>query len=240
LASGTPKGKHVKIAELDSYVTSGSSAGSHERAVLYLTDVLGHTFINAQLLADYYAEHSHVTVYVPDLFEGKPIKREVITNPELRKTINFPEFIGLNSKEKRYPQVAAYIKELKEHHGVKKLASIGFCFGGWCSLQLSRDQLVDAAAVAHPSLVQFEEDIQNIRTPSLFLLAEVDEQFPQERIPRTKEILSEKSYPFVLKFFPQMVHGFAVRGDANEEPVRKAAEEAAEEAVSFFNKYLVV
>jgi len=237
VASGSPVGTITKILGVDVYVTSGADKSS-SRAVLFLTDAFGIPFVNSRLLADYYAREANLTVYIPDLFDGEPVPEEILLNPELRKTYDFSTFMSRNSKEIRYPRIVSIAKELKQNHGVKKLAAIGFCYGGWGTAKLAGDQLVDGAAFAHPSRIEFPADIENIKTPTLFLMAETDEQFPPKIHEETKAILAKKPFPFTFNFYPKVSHGFAVRGNSDDPVVKQAAEDAAKAAVNFFNTVL--
>jgi len=57
-------------------------------------------------------------------------------DPEKAKQFDLMAFIGRNSKEKRFPEMTACAKALKQEHGFKKLGVIGFCYGGWAVFQL--------------------------------------------------------------------------------------------------------
>jgi len=237
VASGEPQGTITQIAGIDAYVISGDNKNTG-RAVLFICDVFGISFINNKLLADYYAKNGNLTVYAPDLFDKQPAPDTMLKDPEIRKAFDFPSFMARNPKELRYPLLKSFIQELKENHGVKKIASIGFCYGGWASVLLSGDQLVDAAGIAHPSRVEFPKDIENIKTPTLWLMAETDQAFPADVQQQTLEIIKKKEYTYTFRLYPKTVHGFAVRGDSEDEVVRKAAVDAAKDAVTFFNTVL--
>ncbi|KAJ5605899.1 Hydrolase tropI [Penicillium lagena] len=57
--------------EVESYIARPAD-GSTKRAILLLTDVIGHRFINAQLIADQLAANG-LFVVMPDLFHGDPV-----------------------------------------------------------------------------------------------------------------------------------------------------------------------
>jgi dienelactone hydrolase len=69
---GQPTGTHKQIGGYDNY-TSYPEDQKTSRAILILTDVLGHNFINVQLLADAFAENGYFVV-VPDLFHGSYLR----------------------------------------------------------------------------------------------------------------------------------------------------------------------
>jgi dienelactone hydrolase len=77
-----------------------------------LTDILGHKFLNNQLIADQYAANGYFT-YVPDLFNGDaiPLNRPAgFEITEWRKS-HTPAHVN--------PIVEASIKELREKYNVK-------------------------------------------------------------------------------------------------------------------------
>ena len=57
---GEPSGETITIAGIQTYLSKPPQAddGSHDKKIiLYLADVFGPFYINAQLLQDYYASH---------------------------------------------------------------------------------------------------------------------------------------------------------------------------------------
>lgn len=58
-------------------------------------------------------------------------------------------------------------------------------------------------------------------------------------IKQLKEILNAKeNTPSEVVVYPGAVHGFAVRGDINNEQERKQKDQAAEQTIAWFQKYL--
>lgn len=162
IAVGEPVGSETVIAGRQTYVTGPES--SEGKAILFLTDVFGMQFVNNRLLADTYAKGVNVRVYLPDLFDGKPAPAARMRGEKVEFDIQ--AFLAENSKEVRYPQITAVAKDLKAKYGVKSLGAAGFCYGAWACAQLSRDGLIDAFAVAHPSKLEIPYDIENIKTVS--------------------------------------------------------------------------
>jgi dienelactone hydrolase len=105
-------------------------------------------------------------------------------------------------------------------------------------LRLGATDLVDVTAVAHPSFVEIPTEIENLKKPCLFLMAETDQQFGPEKQAQAREILKNRSEEFKFVFYPGTNHGFAVRNDKSQEIPAKAAEDAKNQAVDFFKKYL--
>jgi len=234
IAEGTPKGSFTQLGGMQTYVV-GEKTG---RALLYVPDAFGLGADNSKLLADYVAKEAQVTVYIPDCFYGDPVPASLLSNLEEIKKFDFVPWIGRHNKAKVYPDIVAAAKELKEKHGVTFLAGLGVCYGGWAVAQLSRDKLIDGVIFAHPSLMQFPEDVENLNTPSLWLCAETDQQFPRDKRQLSEEILGKK-HDQVSKFvlYPGTEHGFLVRGNAKEPHIKQAAEDAAAQVVLFLLKY---
>jgi hypothetical protein len=58
---GEPRGETITIAGIQTYISKplvkASSQDSSKKIILYLADVFGPFYVNAQLLQDYYASH---------------------------------------------------------------------------------------------------------------------------------------------------------------------------------------
>jgi hypothetical protein len=76
--TGTPVGEIIKIAGLDTYVSRNTNANG--RAIFFLHDAFGWTFINNRLLADTFAAQANVDVHLPDLLEGDGIPESAISS----------------------------------------------------------------------------------------------------------------------------------------------------------------
>ncbi len=76
--TGTPVGEIIKVAGLDTYVSRNTNANG--RAIFFLHDAFGWTFINNRLLADTFAAQANVDVYLPDLLEGDGIPESAISS----------------------------------------------------------------------------------------------------------------------------------------------------------------
>jgi dienelactone hydrolase len=128
-----------------------------DRAVIILPDVIGHKFINAQLIADQYAANGYLTV-MPDIFEGDPIP------------LNRPAKFDINTwrqghgVDKVDPIIEEVLKELRDKHGAKRIGGVGYCFGAKGVVRYLKQGKLDAGYVAHPSFVDAEE-IKAIERP---------------------------------------------------------------------------
>ncbi|PWY67092.1 dienelactone hydrolase family protein [Aspergillus sclerotioniger CBS 115572] len=181
---------------------------STENSILFLTDAMGHRFINAQLIADQFAANGYFVV-MPELFHGDPIP------------INYgAEFDIWGWYEKHLPPrvdpiVDAILGEMRTTLGCKQIGGVGYCFGGKYVCRYLKTGKLDAGFIAHPTMVEADE------------VEGIDE-----------EILGQLGFPFQINLFSDVEHGFAVRCDLSQRRQKFAKEKAFEQAVAWFDEYV--
>ena len=74
---GTATGSDIELGSLHCYYAAPPPGLPPAPTVVFLTDVFGHSFINARLLADAYAREN-LHVLVPDIFAGDPIDPKLL------------------------------------------------------------------------------------------------------------------------------------------------------------------
>ena len=131
---------------------------STEKAILILSDVLGHKFVNAQLIADQFATNGYF-VAMPDLYNGDPCPMNPPQGFDWKKWL----FNGHTVNEVD-PIVEKVVAELKGNLGVKKLGAVGYCFGAKYVVRFLKSGQIDAGYVAHPSFVD-ESELEAIEGP---------------------------------------------------------------------------
>jgi len=232
---GKPKGKETKIANLDTYVTGTNK----DVAVLIVHDIFGWTLDNLRILADHYAAEADATVYLPDFFDGEIVTPKMMEDPEERAKFDIGAFMGRHAKEKREPEMAAVVKELKGELGFKKVGAIGFCYGGWAVFRLAAkgNALVDCISTSHPSGVT-KEEIDNISVPVQICAPETDPIYTPELKEYSLKVLPTLGIEFDYQYFPGLAHGFATRGDQNDPKQKKGLERAKDAAVYWFMQHL--
>nr|POE52019.1 hydrolase tropi [Quercus suber] len=196
-----------------------------ELAILILPDVIGHEFINAQLLADHFAANGYFVV-MPDLFEGDPIPLNRPEGFDLGKWLTTGGPNNGHTFKQVDPIVETIIKEMRSNLGVKKIGSVGYCFGAKYVARFSAEgKGIDVAAMAHPSFVDAEE-IKAMKAPLTIAAAETDEIFPAAKRRETEDILKDMSIPYQINLYSDVVHGFSVRGDMSNKRAKYAKEAA--------------
>ncbi|KAJ5937302.1 hypothetical protein N7454_004957 [Penicillium verhagenii] len=126
---GVAKGALTHIAGTEAYTVYPESQ-STEKAILILTDILGHKLINTQLIADQFAANGYFVV-IPDLFEGDPIPLNRPGDFDMEKwrsggydpkgTAHFPPNVD--------PIVDSCLTAMRDTFGCKTIGGVGYCFG---------------------------------------------------------------------------------------------------------------
>lgn len=198
--TGTPTGKETTLAGRQTYFSPAPN-GSPVGALLYVTDAMGWDLNNARLLADTYAADGNLDVYIPNVLDKDAIPLGAFNDPNNPFDIASwaQKIISLRSGHE-----AAYIDAIKELRSkYQHVAASGYCWGGYFTVRFAqRDDLVDCSIASHPSLVAVPGDVEPIKKPVLFLCAEVDEQFGEEKREASKEILSKKETGSEFKLYP--------------------------------------
>lgn len=139
-----------------------------------------------------------------------------------------------------------------------KLGLAGFCWGGYISINLcahtatqdGQERLIDAAFAAHPSFLNMPIDIIDAvvkqNTPLTVAHAGNDVTLATSKIEEAEALLREKvgkgdgenGYHYQIKTYKDVPHGFAVRARPGAETEVKAADEAKEQAVEWFKRWL--
>ncbi|KAL1868447.1 hypothetical protein VTK73DRAFT_3655 [Phialemonium thermophilum] len=233
---GQPTGKIVKIAgKWDAYLAvPPADKARKDKAILYLPDVIG-IWQNSQLMADQFAENGYLTIVV-DLFNGDPYPLKE-PKPEIMKWLTEGSD-GKNPHTKEYvdPIVVDAINYLKQEHGVKRIGSVGYCFGAKYVVRHYKDG-IDVGYLAHPSFVE-EDELAAITGPLSIAAAETDSIFPADKRHKSEEILQKTGHPYQITLYSGVEHGFAVRCDLSVPLQKFFKEQAFYQAVTWFNQFL--
>ncbi|KAJ5543029.1 hypothetical protein N7535_005453 [Penicillium sp. DV-2018c] len=228
---GEAKGRFQQIADVDVYISSPERAT--KRAILLLTDVFGHRFINAQLIADQLAANGYLVV-MPDLFHGDPVP---LSRPASFNIMTWLKGPPGHLPSRVEPVVHAVLKEMRSNMGCERVGAVGYCFGAKYAIRLLQPGLCDVAYVGHPSLVEAEE-LAAINGPLSIAAAETDAIFPASKRHESEDILRKAGQPYQINLFGGVEHGFAVRADITKPVIRFAKESAFLQAVAWFEQYL--
>ncbi|KAF1990004.1 alpha/beta-hydrolase [Aulographum hederae CBS 113979] len=161
--------------------------------------------------------------------------------------------------KKALPQLVEYARKVKaEMPQGGKLGVAGFCWGGFVSIKLMKEtatpggaeKLVDAQFCAHPSFItpqMISEGIEAQKSPFAIALGTKDHQLSK---PNAQEVEAglrqstgsdgegENGFEWQFKYYEECGHGFAVRAAPGNKTEAQGAEDAAEQAIAWFNKHL--
>ncbi|KAI5481093.1 dienelactone hydrolase endo-1,3,1,4-beta-D-glucanase [Pseudohyphozyma bogoriensis] len=245
LHEGTPVGKIEVFDGVETYVSLPTGDYDKSVAVLYLGDIYGF-YNNAKLLCDGYAANGLAT-YFPDYFNGDPI-------PE--SAMNGGDFDRDAWRVKHTPEITQKpldkaIEALKAK-GITTFLAVGYCFGGKYAFDLAVANRVKVAAVAHPSGIVVPAGLdalfENSSVPVLFNACEIDKtvrpsltrDWPKESQDAADAKLGGGAYKpgYKQNYYPGCTHGFGTRGDIKVPEQKFGKENAFEETVKWFKKYL--
>ncbi|CAO2838417.1 unnamed protein product [Amaranthus hypochondriacus] len=227
LDSNSGVGHVEEIGGLKSYVSAISSSNI---AVILISDVHGYEAPKLRKIADKVAAAGYYVV-VPDFFHGDPY------NPQ-DKNRPIPVWIKDHGPDKGFEEVKPLIESLKQK-GMCKIGAAGFCWGAKVVALLAQsDEYIQAGVLLHPSFVT-EDDINGLKVPVAILGGENDQISPPELLKKFSEILRSKpEVDSFVKIFPGVGHGWAIRYDENNAVAVKAAEEAHQDMLAWFKKYI--
>ncbi|CAL9222040.1 unnamed protein product [Arabidopsis halleri] len=218
---------HVeKLGGLDAYV---SGSPDSKLCVLLISDIFGYEAPNLRALADKVAA-SGFYVVVPDYFGGDPYDPSNQDRP-------IAVWIKDHGWDKGFDNTKPVLEAIK-NKGITAIGAAGMCWGAKVVVELSKEELIQAAVLLHPSFVTVD-DIKAGKAPIAILGAEIDQMSPPALLKQFEEILASKpevnSY---VKIYPKVSHGWTVRYSIDDPEAVKAAEEAHKEMLDWFATYV--
>ncbi|KAJ3954922.1 hypothetical protein N0V92_008566 [Colletotrichum tropicale] len=125
-----------------------------------------------------------------------------------------------------------------------KIGVAGFCWGGKYAIQLAQgtagpfgeERLIDIAYTAHPSMVSVPGDLEKVALPLSIANGDDDMMMPRAKMALAKDILGKKGDCEVCEYTGAK-HGFAVRGDPNDERQADLGMRAEDQAVGWFRRW---
>lgn len=132
--------------------------------LLFLTDVIGHRFINAQLLADAFAAHGGYHALMPDLFAGDSRPLGPPSGAAAPGAEPLAEWRKRHTDAQTRPVVDAVLAQLHAAPQPHKLVAVGYCFGAKYVTQLLGEGVLHAGFTAHPSFV-LPQELAAVRAP---------------------------------------------------------------------------
>ncbi|KAJ5537350.1 hypothetical protein N7513_010536 [Penicillium frequentans] len=222
LHEGEAKGELKDIQNVSTYIAYPPDK-STKKAIFIITDVIGHKFINAQLIADEFAAKGYFVV-MPDMFSDD-------------SGFNIMDWVKNHSPIQTEPIINTVLKEMRENLGCQRIGGVGYCFGGKYACRYLRPGQLDVGYIAHPTMLEGEE-LRGIEGPLSIAAAVRDFVFVAAKRHESEEILDKLEVPHQINLFSEVEHGFAVRCDLSKPRQKFAKEQAFNQAVAWFDHYL--
>ena len=133
------------------------------------------------------------------------------------------------------------------------VGAAGFCWGGKHAIVLTHAYsvttqeggpagrpLVDAAFVAHPSVVEYPDEIEKVRKPISLAIGDKDMSVSMAQIETTQKAWAalKDVVDTEVVVYPGANHGFTVRVDHFNEKLLEQCQAAEDQAIQWFTKYL--
>ncbi|PWY90235.1 alpha/beta-hydrolase [Aspergillus heteromorphus CBS 117.55] len=227
---GEPRGEIREVANVSTYLAYPPDRAT-DKAILFLTDAMGHRFVNAQLLADQFAAHGYLVV-MPDLFAGDPIPLNYYSI-----TFDIWDWYRHHLPPRVDPIVDGILTAMRETLGCQLIGGVGYCFGGKYVCRYLQSGKLDAGFIAHPTGVEVDE-LRRIEGPLSIAAAITDAVFTADKRHASEAILGGLGVPFQINLFSDVEHGFAVRCDLSETRQKFAKEQAFSQAVAWFEQHI--
>ncbi|EOY05506.1 Alpha/beta-Hydrolases superfamily protein isoform 2 [Theobroma cacao] len=226
LNPGSGVGHVEELAGLKTYFTGSLDS---KLAVLLVSDVFGYDAPNLRKLADKVAAAGFYVV-VPDFFYGDPFVAERSDRP-------LAVWLKDHGPDKGLEDAKLVIDALKSK-GVSAIGAAGICWGAKVVVGLAKEALIPAAVLLHPSFVTVD-DIKSVKVPIAILGAEIDQLSPPALVKQFDEILKAKpEVGSFVKIFPKCAHGWTVRYNVNDATAVSYADEAHQDMLNWFTKYV--
>ncbi|KAF4610804.1 hypothetical protein D9613_006672 [Agrocybe pediades] len=242
---GTPKGAWEVIGGVNTYVATPRGGRAYPRnvAILFLPDAYGPQLINSRLLADDFASNGF-QVFIPDYLDNDPLPPHVMVPGMPKVPFDIDKWLAKHGERQTRPLIDALMRALREERGIERFAAVGYCFGGKYVFDLACENIIQAAVVAHPSLLNvpgdFEKYVQKSRIPLLMHTCPIDSQFPPSAANAADSILGNGKFApgYVRLNYDGCRHGFTIRGDLSDPVVKKAKEDAFKATVAWLRVHL--
>lgn len=228
----------IKVGPHDAYLATPPAHATkrQEAGILYVPDVIG-IYENSQLLADEFAAVGYTTLII-DLFSGDAIPLNRFAATDLMDWIkNGYQGAGGHTTKEIDPIIVEAVAYMRDTLGLKHIGAAGYCFGAKYVVRGYRSG-IDVGFIAHPSFVE-DDELAFVTGPLSIAAAETDAIFPKENRFKTEEILKSQGTVYQISVYSHVDHGFAVRRSLEKKVQRVARDQAAKQAIDFFNAWLV-
>jgi carboxymethylenebutenolidase len=184
---------------------------------------------NIKEMAKSLAAEGYVVLAV-ELFNGK-IAKNASEAGQLTGAIR-------NNNTGAIQNMKAAVEYLKNQNNVdgSRIASMGWCFGGGMSLQLSLNEPLTATVIYYGNLETDSAKLSVIKWPVLGIFGEKDTSIPVESVRKFESALNELGIENEIYVYPNVGHAFANPSGMNYAP--NETKDAWQKTLVFFERNL--
>jgi len=236
-----------------------SPIGNKERAVVLLTDIFGLPLVNSKLIADEISNKLECDVWVPDLFNGKPVfgvdELTPLVPTKAGTKMSFWTILCLifTIVPRLYrmfairpsvtdPKLDKFMTKIRNDYGYKKIGAVGYCFGGSAGVRIGSRDKIDSLVVCHPGRCSINE-IKAIKVPTAWICAEEDIMFSPSLRNQAEAIFAARKgkdnfIEYEFEDYEGTIHGFAARPNLRDAELAEAYNGAIAQTIAWFEKTL--
>jgi len=225
-----PKGTVVRQGDMDIY-----KVGKGEKCIIWNYDIFGLNAGRTRQTADLFADCGYM-VLIPDWYRNgdgrSPMDSDVV------------DFIKRNTDwAKLEKDLTEKVLPFAKQQGAKRFGSVGTCWGSYMVIRLSALPDFYAGVSWHPSHSRITgmmgettaDIVKAIKCPQLVMPAGNDQEVDKTG-GEHQQLLGASMWEVVE--FPEMQHGWSVRGDMSDPAIERDVKKAIEGGLEFFKKHL--
>jgi carboxymethylenebutenolidase len=198
--------------------------GKGDKGVILIHDVFGYKYDEMRRIADLIAQ-AGFDVIVPDLYRGKPYEMDWGWD-------KFPEWLKNHPDARIQSDIKAAAQFMRTR--VKKLAILGFCWGGLQAFNAGKTGLFDSVVDFYGSRMD-PATAKEITCPFFGIFGDKDQGIPLEQVHALEAELKKAKKNFQVKIFKDCNHAFVQKRDNYNE---QASKEALADAITWLKKTL--
>jgi len=228
------KGSVISLRGLDIY-----TVGRGSKCIIWNHDSYGFDSGRSRQFCDLFAAEGYFVI-MPDYFRGEQAPPIDFTNltEYTEFTIKHTKWEGALEND-LVEKVMPYARE----NGAETFGAIGTCWGSYPVVKMSAWEEIKCGVSMHPShsgnMRTIGEDeavmLNAIKAPQNFMPSRTDELYGLFNGGLTEEILQDNAM-FIQ--FPEMEHGWTIRGDMSIPNVDRDVKKAIADALDFIQKHL--
>ncbi len=161
---------------------------------------------NIEYMADLLANEGY-RVFAIDLYDGE-VAEESSQAGELAGSVR-------SNPEEAVTKMQSAIDWVESEYGYTRVASMGWCFGGQQSLNLSLASDLDATVIYYGNLVTSTEELESISGPVLGIFGAEDGGIPVEEVRAFESSLDELGVENDINIYDGVGHAFANPSGSN-------------------------